>query len=220
MKIGITRKRRGLDLVTLLLVLLLAIPHLCSAWILNYSRSAAHVSRGLSAFDALESVGRRPTSCFVLPQHSLMSDSDSEPRTMPSGDDNKNNASSSSANLPLRKRQRRPLLRHIPPIASQQKLEQSQTAAEMRQREAEKDPTLLTPFTFQSCSGSITSQDNTTTSTTLSLSPSLARALTEKLKLQRWTSIQAQTWPHAIAGRSILGKARTGTGKVSPYSLK
>ena len=46
------------------------------------------------------------------------------------------------------------------------------------------------------------------------LHPLLASNL-EVMGLERQTEIQAKTWEAASSGRDVLGRARTGTGKVS-----
>lgn len=51
------------------------------------------------------------------------------------------------------------------------------------------------------------------------LHPATKRALTEKMKLEKMTEIQAQTFGPAISGVSIVGRARTGTGKTLAFLL-
>ena len=50
------------------------------------------------------------------------------------------------------------------------------------------------------------------------LSPQLLKALNEK-GYKRPTSVQAQTIPHALDGRDLLGSAPTGTGKTAAFLL-
>ncbi len=54
--------------------------------------------------------------------------------------------------------------------------------------------------------------------TNLGLSPAILRAL-EQEGYSNPTPIQAQTIPHALAGRDVLGSARTGTGKTAAFAL-
>jgi hypothetical protein len=110
---------------------------------------------------------------------------------------------------PAASSRRRPIrIRHGAFVANQQKQEEAQNVARFRLGEAAKDPTLLSNVTFKYAS------HNDTTTATLELAPTLVRGITEILKLERLTDIQAQTWPYALAGSSIVGRARTGTGKV------
>lgn len=95
----------------------------------------------------------------------------------------------------------RPIQRPIrrPSSVVAQGLQERAKKAQERHDEALKDPTLLTNTQFVDVAD---------------LSPTVLRAVTEVLGLQSMTEIQAKTWPVAIAGKSILGRARTGTGKV------
>jgi superfamily II DNA/RNA helicase len=52
----------------------------------------------------------------------------------------------------------------------------------------------------------------------LSLSPSLARAVTE-MGYETMTPIQAQAIPVVLEGRDVMGAAQTGTGKTAAFSL-
>ncbi len=58
----------------------------------------------------------------------------------------------------------------------------------------------------------------TTTFEEFDLSPQLLKALNEK-GYKRPTSVQAQTIPHALNGRDLLGSAPTGTGKTAAFLL-
>ncbi len=57
-----------------------------------------------------------------------------------------------------------------------------------------------------------------TTFAALGLSPKLLKAL-EKTDLQIPTPIQAQSIPHIMAGRDLMGLAQTGTGKTAAFGL-
>jgi len=67
-----------------------------------------------------------------------------------------------------------------------------------------KDPTLLSKTTFRDRAD---------------LHAATKRALIEKMKLEKMTEIQAQTFGHAISGTSIMGRARTGTGKTLAFLI-
>ena len=51
------------------------------------------------------------------------------------------------------------------------------------------------------------------------LHPATKRALTETLGLTTMTDIQAKTYPVALSGKDVLGRARTGTGKTISFLL-
>ena len=51
------------------------------------------------------------------------------------------------------------------------------------------------------------------------LAPSLHRAVTQDFCFTKPTQIQAQTFRHIYQGRSVLGRARTGTGKTLAFLL-
>jgi ATP-dependent RNA helicase RhlE len=57
-----------------------------------------------------------------------------------------------------------------------------------------------------------------TTFADLGLSPKLLKAL-EKTDLRTPTPIQAQSIPHIMAGRDLMGLAQTGTGKTAAFGL-
>lgn len=102
-------------------------------------------------------------------------------------------------------KRRRPLRRSSSSSDNVQlQLETRRQEAQKRHAEALKDPTLLTKFSF---------------SDRKDISPSTKRAITEVLGLQRMTEIQAKTYAVALAGRSVLGRARTGTGKTLAFLL-
>ncbi|VTR49458.1 ATP-dependent RNA helicase SrmB [Actinobacillus pleuropneumoniae] len=52
----------------------------------------------------------------------------------------------------------------------------------------------------------------------LDLAPQLLKALNKK-GYKRPTSVQAETVPHALDGRDLLGSAPTGTGKTAAFLL-
>jgi ATP-dependent RNA helicase MSS116 len=66
------------------------------------------------------------------------------------------------------------------------------------------DPSLLTTVTFQECPG---------------LHPLSKRALTGTMGLQAMTEIQAKTFAAGAAGKDVLGRARTGTGKTLAFLM-
>ena len=88
--------------------------------------------------------------------------------------------------------------------AASAQVEARRAEAEARHAEALKDPTLLTNVIF---------------SERTDLHPSTKRALTELMGLQAMTAIQAETYAAAWSGQSVLGRARTGTGKTLAFLL-
>jgi len=105
-------------------------------------------------------------------------------------------------------RRRRPPLGKPLRRASSEAVQKSQeNAAEIEKRlqEALQDPTLLSNTTFAD--------------PLLGLDPNTLRAVTETLGLQRLTDIQASTFPVAVTGKSLLGRARTGTGKTLAFLI-
>src|SRR5690606_23919858 len=52
----------------------------------------------------------------------------------------------------------------------------------------------------------------------LSLAPELLRAV-EELGFEEATPIQAMAIPEALAGKDVLGRAQTGTGKTAAFML-
>jgi ATP-dependent RNA helicase MSS116 len=67
-----------------------------------------------------------------------------------------------------------------------------------------KDPTLLTNLKFAERPD---------------MHPATKRAITEVMGLQSMTEIQAKTYAAALSGESVLGRARTGTGKTLAFLL-
>jgi ATP-dependent RNA helicase MSS116 len=103
----------------------------------------------------------------------------------------------------LTSRRRRPP-RPVRPSASTEKIETRREEAQARHVEALKDPTLLTKIKFSERSD---------------IHPATKRAITEVIGLQSMTEIQAKTYAAALSGDSILGRARTGTGKTIAFLL-
>ncbi len=102
-------------------------------------------------------------------------------------------------------KKRRPLRRPLSSSNSTQvNLQMRRQEAQKRHEDALKDPTLLTKISFGDRND---------------ISSSTKRAITEVLGLQRMTEIQAKTYAAALAGRSVLGRARTGTGKTLAFLL-
>jgi superfamily II DNA/RNA helicase len=66
------------------------------------------------------------------------------------------------------------------------------------------DPNLLTKTTFADCPG---------------LHPNSKRALTETMGLSSMTEIQEKTFQAGAAGKDVLGRARTGTGKTLAFLM-
>lgn len=91
----------------------------------------------------------------------------------------------------LRARLRRP----IRPASTEKKIAERKAIVKSRQNEALQDPTLLTNLSFLECE---------------SLHASTKRALVEDMGLQSMTEVQAKTFSAALAGRDVLGRARTG----------
>lgn len=102
---------------------------------------------------------------------------------------------------------RRPLRQPIRRSSSEVEQQNQENAAETQKRyeQALQDPTLLSNIPFDD--------------PLLNLDPSTLRAVTRDMGLQRLTEIQAQTWPAAVTGQSLLGRARTGTGKTLAFLL-
>lgn len=76
--------------------------------------------------------------------------------------------------------------------------------AEARREQALQDPTLLTSIRF--------SDRN-------EIHPATKRAIVEVLGLQEMTQIQAETFALAMQGVSVVGRARTGTGKTLAFLI-
>jgi len=86
-----------------------------------------------------------------------------------------------------------------------QKIELERQQLQVISREESlKDPTLLSTVKFS---------DRT------DLHPLTKRALTEIMGLQEMTEVQAKTFPVAVSGASLVGQARTGTGKTLGFLL-
>lgn len=100
----------------------------------------------------------------------------------------------------LMSKRRRPLRRTTDSTPSDERLQEAQK----RHLEALKDPTLLTKISFLDRSD---------------ISSPTKRAVTEVLGLQQMTEIQAKTYATVLSGRSVLGRARTGTGKTLAFLL-
>jgi len=89
-------------------------------------------------------------------------------------------------------------------ISNSQQLEERRKEAEERHAIALQDPTLLSNQFF---------------SERPDISLATKRAIAEVLGLQRMTEIQARAYAAALGGQSVLGHARTGTGKTLAYLL-
>ena len=76
-----------------------------------------------------------------------------------------------------------------------------QQETEARRLEAEKDPTLLSGESFGG----------------KDLHPSTKRALMETMGLREMTEVQARTFDHVVSGKSLVARARTGTGKTLAF---
>ncbi len=100
-------------------------------------------------------------------------------------------ASVSRNSVVLRARLRRPLR----PASTEKKIADRKAIVQSRQNEALQDPTLLTNLSFLECED---------------LHPNSKRALVEDMGLQSMTEVQAKTFSAALAGRDVLGRARTG----------
>jgi len=100
----------------------------------------------------------------------------------------------------LRARLRRP----IRPASIEKKVAERKAIVQSRQNEALQDPTLLTNLSFLECE---------------SLHASTKRALVEDMGLQSMTEVQAKTFSAALAGKDVLGRARTGTGKTLAFLI-
>jgi ATP-dependent RNA helicase MSS116, mitochondrial len=96
-------------------------------------------------------------------------------------------------------KKRKPIRRPHATFDRLQQLEVIRKEAQKRHELALQDPTLLSKQSF---------------SDRPDISPATKRAITEVLGLQRMTEIQARTYAAAFGGRSVLGRARTGTGKT------
>jgi ATP-dependent RNA helicase MSS116 len=116
--------------------------------------------------------------------------------------DGKGQEEGKEASPPSSKR-RRPIRIRRPSAATEQ-IESRREEAQARHEEALKDPTLLTKVQF---------------SDRPDIHPSTKRGITEVMGLQRMTEIQAKSYAAALSGASVLGRARTGTGKTLAFLL-
>jgi ATP-dependent RNA helicase MSS116, mitochondrial len=83
-------------------------------------------------------------------------------------------------------------------------VEARQAEAQLRHLQALQDPTLLTNVQFADRPD---------------IHPATKRAIIEVMGLQCMTEIQAKTYAAALSGDSVLGRARTGTGKTLAFLL-
>lgn len=84
------------------------------------------------------------------------------------------------------------------PESTEKKRAERKAIIEIRQQDALQDPTLLTDLSFTECK---------------QLHQSSKRAIIEGMGHQTMTEVQAKTFSAALAGKDILARARTGTGK-------
>ena len=101
-------------------------------------------------------------------------------------------------------RMRNPIRRSSTALVSGQQLEDRRREAQERHAHALQDPTLLSNQSF------LDRPD---------ISPNTKRAITEVLGLKQMTEIQAKAYAATLGGRSVLGRARTGTGKTLAFLL-
>lgn len=86
------------------------------------------------------------------------------------------------------------------PESTEKKRAERKAIIESRQHDALKDQTLLTNISFAECT---------------QLHPNFKRAIIENFGHQTMTEVQAKTFSAALAGKDILARARTGTGKLA-----
>ncbi|KAL9191500.1 hypothetical protein ACHAXT_001206 [Thalassiosira profunda] len=98
----------------------------------------------------------------------------------------------------------RAVRRPLRPASTEKKRAERKALVEARQNEARLDPTLLTNLSFADCD---------------QLHPASKRALVEDMGLQSMTEVQAQTFAAALAGKDVLARARTGTGKTLAFCI-
>lgn len=103
-----------------------------------------------------------------------------------------------------KRRSRPPRIRPVRPSKTTTSGENRRDEAQARHQQALKDPSLLTKLKFADRSD---------------IHPALKRGIAEVLGLQSMTQIQAKTYENAIAGESVLGRSRTGTGKTLAFLL-
>jgi ATP-dependent RNA helicase MSS116 len=106
------------------------------------------------------------------------------------------------ASASKRRRVRGPIRRAASPIAAQ--AQERVVSARARHEQATQDPTLLTTYRFDERAD---------------LHPGTKRAVTEVMGFQQMTEIQYKTFNAALEGKSVLGRARTGTGKTLAFLL-
>lgn len=94
--------------------------------------------------------------------------------------------------------------RPLRPAITGKKRAERKARIESRQADALDDPTLLTDKSFAKCK---------------LIHPSSKRALVEDLGLQSMTEVQAKTIHAALAGKDILARAKTGTGKTFAFLI-
>lgn len=94
--------------------------------------------------------------------------------------------------------------RPLRPASTEKKRVERKAIIQSRQNEALQDPTLLTNLSFSECK---------------ELHPSSKRALVEDMGLQTMTEVQAKTFAAALAGKDVLARARTGTGKTLAFLI-
>ncbi|KAL7537707.1 hypothetical protein ACHAXR_008012 [Thalassiosira sp. AJA248-18] len=92
--------------------------------------------------------------------------------------------------------------RPLRPASTEKKRAERKAIIQSRQKEALLDPSLLTNLSFAECK---------------ELHPSSKRALVEDMGLQTMTEVQAETFAAALAGKDVLARARTGTGKTLAF---
>ncbi|KAL3817032.1 hypothetical protein ACHAXA_002944 [Cyclostephanos tholiformis] len=92
--------------------------------------------------------------------------------------------------------------RPLRPASTEKKLADRKAIIKSRQNEALQDPTLLTDLSLSECK---------------ELHPNSKRALVEDMGLVTMTEVQAKTFSAALAGKDILARARTGTGKTLAF---
>mmetsp|Transcript_5640 Transcript_5640/g.14111 ORF Transcript_5640/g.14111 Transcript_5640/m.14111 type:complete len:596 (+) Transcript_5640:151-1938(+) len=112
-------------------------------------------------------------------------------------------------NYPCRCNRRRQTYLHVVrrplrPASTERKRAERKAVIQSRQKDALQDPTLLTNLSFSECK---------------ELHPSSKRALVEDMGLQTMTEVQAKTFSAALAGKDVLARARTGTGKTLAFLI-
>jgi ATP-dependent RNA helicase MSS116 len=90
------------------------------------------------------------------------------------------------------------------PESTEKKRAERKAIIESRQHDALQDPTLLTNLSFAECT---------------QLHPNSKRAIIENMGHQTMTEVQAKSFSAALAGKDILARARTGTGKTLAFLI-